>query len=201
MISERLRCFFAEERRPLIVRHLVFGIGLLPIPWFRTGLVDLLLLSFMIPSPDGPVLAFALLFWLSVFSLPLIPLFLAWSLPGARNLGLPKRSIIVLVLLIGYHPLRYYLDGFYFNAKTLATVSRIHEQFPIVWLFKHLDTLVLLALVIWAAFRRGKAQLRERVWFHWLLFICILWAVCAFNDSLVGFSLPIDLREPHNRTD
>jgi hypothetical protein len=190
MIPQRLRPIFAKEYRPLLVGHVVLAFALIPIPWFRTGVVDLLVVTSIFPSPAGPALALAFLFWLSLFSLPLIPLFLGWSLPGAGRLGLPKRSIGALCLLIAYHPFRFYLEGIFYGAETRADVARTHEQFPIIWLFKHLDTALLLALVVWAALRRAKAQPWEKASFHWLLFVCALWAVCAFNDSFLGFALP-----------
>ena len=148
--------------------------------------------------PHSAALALAFLFWLSVLSLPLIPLFLAWSLPGAGRLGLPKRSIGALCLLIAYHPFRFYLEGRFYGAETLATVAKIHEQFPVVWAFKHLDTLLLLGLVLWAILRSRTARPKEKMWFHWLLFVCALWAAGGFYDFAVGVSLPVDLREPTN---
>ncbi len=189
MITERLRQIFAEDRRPLLIRHLVFAIALFPVPWFRTGLVDFLVVTLIVPSPAGPTFAFALLIFLSVLSLPLIPLFLVWCLPGAGRLGLPKRSIIFLALLIAYQPLGFYLEGIFYGEETRADVARMHERFPIVWLFKHLDTALLLALVVWATVRRAEVQPREKEWFHWLLFICGLWAICAFYDPFLGFAL------------
>ncbi len=198
MMVERLRLMLAEERRPLLAWHLALGMVLLPIPWFRTGVVDFLVLVAILPSPDGSTQALALLFWLSLFSLPLIPLFLAWSLPGANRVGLPKRSIGALCLLIAYHPFRFYLEGRFYGAETLATVAKIHEQFPVVWAFKHLDTLLLLGLILWTILHSRTARPKEKMWFHWLLFVCALWAAGGFYDFAVGVSLPVDLREPTN---
>ena len=196
MMVERLRLMFAAERRPLLIRHVVFAFALIPIPWFRTGLVDFLVVTSIIPSPAGPTFALALLIFLSVLSLPLIPFFLVWCLPGAGRLGLPKRSIIFLALLIAYQPLGFYLEGIFYGEETRAYVTRMHEQFPIVWLFKHSDTALLLALVVWAAIRRAEVQPREKAWFSWLLFVCALWAVCAFYDPFLGFALSLFDGEP-----
>ena len=126
----------------------------------------------------------------SVVSLPLIPLFLAWSLPGAARLGLPKRSIGGLCLLIAYHPFRLYLEGQFFDADELERIANLHERFPIVWALKHLDTALLAGLALWAIRRRTVAQLNEKVWFHWLLFVCALWAVIALSDSAFGYFAP-----------
>lgn len=189
MLSERLRLMFAAERRPLLVRHVVFVFALFPILWFRTGVADFLVKAVLFPWPHLITMALAFLFWLSLFSLPLIPLFLAWSLPGASRPGLPKRSIGALCLLIAYHPFRFYLDGRLYGAETQAFVARIHEQFPVVWAFKHLDTPLLFGLVAWTIFRRLIARPKEKIWFHWLLFVCVLWAAGAFYDFSVGYAL------------
>lgn len=173
----------------MLIRHVIFAFALIPIPWFRTGLVDFLVVYLPVPWPHTLALALALLFWLSLFSLPLIPLFLAWSLPGSGRPGLPKRSIVFLALLVVYHPFRFYFDGRIYVAETQAMVARIHEQFPIVWTFKHLDTLLLLSLVLWGVVRQRQAQPKEKIWFHWLLFVCALWAAGAFYDFNVGDSL------------
>jgi hypothetical protein len=191
MIPERLRPLFAEERRPLLIRHVVFALALIPIPWFRTGVVDLLVMALLFPWPHLITMALAFLFWLSLFSLPLIPLFLAWSLPSSGRPRLPKRSIVFLVLLIAYHPFRFYLEGRLYVAETQAFVARIHEQFPIVWAFKHLDTPLLLGLVVWTILRRRTVRPAEKIWLHWLLFVCALWAAGAFYDFSVGDSLSL----------
>ena len=196
MIIEPLRLLFAEERRPLLIRHVVFAFALIPVPWFRTGVVDLMMVALLYRLPHSAALALASLFWLSLFSLPLIPLFFAWSLPGTSRPGLPKRSIGALCLLIAYHPFRFYLEGRLYVAETQALIARIHEQFPIVWAFKHLDTPALLGLVVWTVLRRRTARPAEKIWFHWLLFVCALWAAGAFYDFGVGVSLLVDLPEP-----
>ena len=196
MIRQRLRPIFSEELRPLLLGHVVLAFALIPVPWFRTGVADLMVVALLFRLPHSAALAMASMFWLSLFSLPLIPLFLAWSLPGASRAGLPKRSIGVLFLLIAYHPFRFYLEGRLYVAETQAFVARIHEQFPIVWAFKHLDTPALLGLVVWTILRRRIARPAEKIWFHWLLFVCALWAMGAFYDFGVGVSLLVNLPEP-----
>ncbi len=189
MMVERLRLMFSAERRPLLIRHVVFALALIPIPWFRTGVADLLVVAVVFPWPHMVTMALGFCFWLTVFSLPLIPLFLAWSLPGAGRPGLPKRSIGALCLLIAYHPYRFLLEGTLYVAQTQALIAQRHEQFPVIWAFKHLDTPWLIGLVVWTVVRRQTARPKEKVWFHWLLFVCALWAAGAFYDFDVGYSL------------
>jgi hypothetical protein len=187
MIAERLRLMFVAERRPLLIRYLVFAVALFPIPMIRTGWAEIALVftvfPFRMPATMGPWM----FVWGALLSLPVIPLFVAWSLPGADRVGLPKRSIGVLCLLIAYHPFRYYLEGVFLGPETLATVAEIHERLPAVWLFKHLDTVLLVSLVVWATRRRRTVQRKEKVWFHWLLFVCALWAICGYYDFSLGF--------------
>ena len=191
MIPKRLRPIFAKERRPLLVGHLVLSLALVPIPIIRTGLAEFALVLIFTPFSQGVGMGISILFWISLFSLPLIPLFLAWSLPGSYRPGLPNRSIGALCLLIAYHPFRFYLEGIFYGEETRADAARMHERFPIVWLFKHLDTVLLLALVVWAALRRAETQPWEKAWFHCLLFVSTLWAVCAFFDPFLGFALSL----------
>lgn len=187
MIRERLRPIFAKERRPLLLGHLALALALVPIPMIRTGWVEVALVftvfPFRMPASTGPLL---LLIGL-VISSPLMPLFLAWSLPDAARTGLPKRSIGVLCLLIAYQPFRYYWDGIFFSPENLAMVAEIHERTPAVWVIKHLDALMLAGIAVWAIVRRETASAGERMWFHWLLFVCAIWAICGFADFAFGF--------------
>ena len=45
MIPQRLRPIFAIERRPLLKGHAVLAFALIPVPWFRTGVADLLVIG------------------------------------------------------------------------------------------------------------------------------------------------------------
>jgi len=194
MIPQRLRPIFAKERRPLLVGHLLLALALVPIPMIRTGWAETALVFTIFPfrmsASTGPLLLVIGL----VISSPLAPLFLAWSLPGATRTGLPKRSIGALCLLIVYQPFRYYWDGIFFSPENLVMVAEIHERAPAVWAFKHLDALILVGIAVWAIVRREAASAGERMWFHWLLFVCTIWAICGFADFAFGFfiaTLPI----------
>jgi hypothetical protein len=191
MISERLRPIFAEELPPLFIRHLVYGLTLLPITMIRTGWGEfaffLLLFGLQLETAN----TLGAFFLLSLVSITPVVLFLAWSLPGADRGGLPKRSIGALCLLIAYHPARLHLEGVLSSEDPIGNVEEIHERFPMVWAFKHFDTPLLLGLIVWAILRHQTAKPRERILFHWLLFLCALWAACALNDTSVGLMLDI----------
>ena len=187
MIPKRLRPIFAKERRPLLVGHLLLALALVPIPMIRTGWIDAVLILSTFPSQVPEPVGLWLLLGGTVVSLPLIPLFLAWSLPGATRIGLPRRSIGLLCLLVATHPIRYYLEGVFHSAAIRAEAKSLHDRIPVVWLFKHMDTLLLLGLVIWAVLGHRTARAHGKLWFHWALFVCALWAIVAPFDSNFGF--------------
>jgi hypothetical protein len=197
MIRERLRPIFAQERRSLLLGHMALALALVPIPMIRTGWIEAaIVLSIFPPQMPEPVGLYMLIAG-TVVSLPVIPLFLAWSLPGANHAGLPKRSIGALCLLIVYHPFRIYLEGKISSPKDLEWVAQLHDQLPIIWALKHLDTPLLLGLALWAIHRRSVAQPKEKIWFHWLLLVGALWAIISLSDSGFGFLVPYIFADPH----
>ena len=187
MIPTRLRPIFAKERRPLLLGHLALALALVPIPMIRTGWAEIALVFTVFPFQMSASIGPLLLAIGLVVSSPLAPLFLAWSLPDATRTGLPKRAMGALCLLIVYQPFRFYWDGIFFSPENLAMVAEIHERAPAVWAFKHLDPLMLAGIAVWAIVRHEAASLWERVWYHWLLFVCAIWAICGFADFAFGF--------------
>ena len=197
MIAERLRPIFAKEGRPLLLGHLALALALVPIPMVRSGLIEVAIALSFFPSQAPVPVGLYMLIAGTVVSLPVIPLFLAWSLPGSNRPGLPKRSIGALCLLIVYHPFRIYLEGIFSSPKDLERVTSLHDRFPIIWALKHMDTPLLLGLALWAIHRRSVAQPKEKIWFHWLLFVGALWAVTSLSDSGFGFLVPYIFADPH----
>lgn len=201
MLVDTIRHRLDGIERPLLVRHLVFGLFLVPVPLFRSGFLELGLFLIYMRMPFAVEVGIGLLFESILFSLPLILLFVAWSLPGAHRPGLPKRSIAALCLLIAYHPFRYDPIVMFYGAKTQAEIARIHEQFPIVWAVRHLDTPLLLGLAASAVLQHRTAGPDEKIWFHWLLFLCTLWAAFAFIDPYFGYVLFLFHGEPRPSID
>ena len=187
MIPKRLRPIFAKERRPLLVGHLVLSLALVPIPMIRTGWFEFAAVLIIFPFQAPPTIGVITLAVGTMFLSPLIPLFLAWSLPGSYRPGLPKRSIGALCLLVAAHPLRFYFEGVFHSAAIRAKAEGLHERFPVVWLFKHIDTPLLLGLVVWAILRHRTVGAHGKLWFHWALFVCVLCAAFAPFDSQFGF--------------
>ena len=166
-----------RRRGFLILRCFLLGLTLLPIPVIRAVSPEFLYEALAGLSPDVPVSGVVGVFaWLSLAVIPLIPVFLAWSLPGADRPGLPKRAIVALCLLIACHPFRFHFEGYGYSSTTARTVARFHQEFPLTQALGHLDTPVLVGLAVWAILRRHTLRPKEKIPFHWGLFACALWA-------------------------
>ncbi len=187
MIRERPRPIFAKERRPLLLGHLALALALVPIPMIRTGMAEFggFMAIFAFQAP--PSIGLGILAAGALFSSPLIPLFLAWSLPGATRLGLSKRSIGLLCLLVAAHPLRFHFEGVFHSMEIRMKAARLSEKFPAVWAIKHLDTPLLLGLVVWAILQHRTMGAHGKLCFHWALFVCVVCAAFAPFDSNFGF--------------
>lgn len=187
MIPQRPRPIFAKERRPLLLGHLGLALALVPIPMIRTGWAEATAFMAVFAFQAPPSIGLGLMAVGVLFSLPLVPLFLAWSLPGAGRPGLPKRSIGLLCLLIATHPLRFHFEGVFHSMEIREKAARLSEKFPAVWAIKHLDTPLLLGLVVWAILQHRTTGAHGKFWFQWALFVCVLCAAFAPFDSNFGF--------------
>ncbi len=108
--------------------------------------------------------------------LPLTAIFLAWSLPGAGRLGVPLRSIVVLCLLIAYNPLRSFFDSYFYGDAVTTYADWLSRESLLIWLVRHLDTPLLIALAAVALRWRRTLPPYWKVLFHWGLFVCAIWA-------------------------
>ncbi len=166
----------------------LLGLALLPIP-AHLALPGEFLHLMLAPRPptisDGSILAGYVLFLAP--AIPLIPLFLAWSLPGVGRPGLPKRSTVVLCLLVAYHPFRLHFESYDYGTSITKAVAEISREFPLIWTFRHLDTLMLIGLAVWAMLRRHTLRPKEKILFHWGLFACALWAASPLSNDYFDF--------------
>ncbi len=160
----------------------------MPIPAIRALSPELLFEALAGLSPDVPASKVVVLYaWLSLPVIPLIPLFIAWSLPGAGRPGLPKRSIVALCLLIACHPFRFHFEGYGNSSTTAHIVARLHQEFPLTQVLGHLDTPLLIGLAVWAILRRHTLRPKEKILFHWGLFACALWAAGPLSNYYFNF--------------
>jgi hypothetical protein len=189
MIAKRLRPMFAETEKPLVIWHIVLGLFLLPIPALLTGWAYLLDLTPIISLPSALFLNPIVLFWLGVFSFLPIPIYLVWSLPKIHRVGLPKHSIYFLALLAIYNPIRLNLYRTIAELETREHVYTLHYKYIVLWEYKNVDSAFLLALAVWAFRRHRTMQPVEKTLFHWLLFVCAVWAICDYYEVIVGMSL------------
>ena len=115
---------------------------------------------------------------------PITAIFLAWALPGAKRPGLPPRSIGVLWLLVAYHPLRYYFEIHYYG-DAVARVAALDWAWIAGGIIRNLDTPLLIGLAATALVRRHTLRPVLKILFHWVLFVCALWAASHPYDSMV----------------
>ena len=184
MIPTRLRLFFAKERRPLLLGHLALALALVPIPIARTGWAEFTAVLILFPFQAPPTMGFVMLAGSTLFLSPLVPLFLVWSLPGAGRSGLPLRSIVVLCLLVVYHPLQSYFESHFYGEFVARVADSFSQESPLIWFVRHLDTPLLIALTATALRRRRTLPPFWKVTFQWSLFVCVLWATGHPYDSV-----------------
>ncbi len=192
MIPQRLRPMFAKIEKPLLIWHLVLGLTLVPIPALLTGWAYLLDLIPITPLPGALLLKPRIWLWLSVFSFLPVLLYYGWSLPNINRVGLPKRSIYFLGLLAVYNPIRINFYRTIAELESREHVYTLHYKYIILWDFKNVDTALLLALAVWAFRRRRIIQPVEKALFHWLLFVCAVWAICDYYEVIVAIALWIE---------
>ncbi len=120
----------------------------------------------------------------TLFGLPLTVIFLAWSLPGATRPGLPLRSIVVLCLLVVYHPMQSYFESRFYGEFVARVADSFSQESPLIWSVRHLDTPLLIALAVTALRRRRTLPPFWKVIFQWSLFVCVLWAAGHPYDSV-----------------
>jgi hypothetical protein len=123
-------------------------------------------------------------FEFTLFGLPLTAIFLAWSLPGTARPGLPLRSIVVLCLLVVYHPLQSYFESHFYGEFVARTADSFSQESPLIWSVRHLDTPLLIALAVTALRRRRILPPFWKIIFQWSLFVCVLWAAGHPYDSV-----------------
>ncbi len=122
-------------------------------------------------------------YWFTIMGLPLAPIFLAWSLPGASRPGLPLRSIVVLCLLVAYNPFRHYFESHFYGDVIARIADMFSPKAPLIWSIRHLDTPLLIGLTATALLRRRTLRPLWKILFHWILFVCALWAAGHPYDS------------------
>ena len=123
------------------------------------------------------------------FALFPMGLFLMWSWPRADPLGLPPRSTWLLGLLLAYLPIQLIYEPQFKSDEVLERTRMIDEMLPAVPIIRQLDKPVLLLVAVWAWWRRQVMGPAERLAFHFLLFLCLIWAICETIDVGFGSSL------------
>ncbi len=174
-----------KSRGFLLVWCLLGGLALAPLPLVHAFPSGFLYYLYESPPPGWSRLTLNETYWLTLLGVPLAPIFLAWSLPGASRPGLPMRSIIILCFLVAYNPLRHYFESqFYGDIVARITVMFNWLESPLIWTIRHLDTPLLIGLAISVLLRCHTLRSLQKILFHWILFVCALWAAGPLYDKV-----------------
>lgn len=173
-----------ESRTALIVWCLLAGLALAPLPALHALPSTFTNFLFESPLPIWTRMTIWESYWFALLGLPTTVIFFSWSLPGVGRSGLPKRSIVVLCLLVAYSPLRYFFETHFYGEKIARVTEFYSWDSPLLWTIQHLDTLFLIGLAAFAALRRHRLRPLQKILFHWILFYCALWAVGPLYDSV-----------------
>jgi hypothetical protein len=165
-----------ESRVFLLAWCLLGGLALAPLPALHAMPAESLYFVFGWPAPDSSVLTKTEILYYTLAGTPLVPIFLAWALPGVGRPSLPKRSIVVLCLLVAYNPIRYYFETHFYGDVVARMVVVFDEASVANWVVRHLDTPLLIGLAVTARLRRHALRPLWKSLFHWILFVCALWA-------------------------
>ncbi len=156
---------------------LLAGLALAPMPILHAMPTGFLYYLFESAPPGWTRFTRNEAYWVTILGLPLAPIFLAWSLPDSNRPGVPMRSIVVLCLVIAYNPLRQYFES-HFYGDGVARIAGIFSwsESPLLWTIWRLDTPLLIGLAAAALLRRHTLRPIGKILFHWILFVCVLWA-------------------------
>ncbi len=174
-----------KSRVFLLAWCLLAGLALAPLPILHAMPYKFLYYLFESPPLGWTRVTRYEAYWFTIMGLPLAPIFLGWSLPGAGRFGLPKRSIAVLCLLVAYNPFRHYFES-HFYGGSIARIAGIFSwsESPLLWTIWRLDTPLLIALAATALLRRHTLRPLPKILYHWILFVCALWAAGPLYDSV-----------------
>ncbi len=178
----------AEFSVPEALWYLCLGAGLAlaPLPILHAYPIGYLYHLFESPPAGWTrfTLSEARLF--ALLGLPLAPIFLAWALPGAIRPGVPMRSTVVLWLLVAYNPLRHFFEGHFYGDRIAGISSASNwSESPLLWAIWRLDTPLLIGLAATVLLRRHTLPPLMTVLFHWMLFVCAIWATGPLYDSVL----------------
>ena len=175
-----------ESPAALRVWCLVAALALAPMPILQAYPMGFLIHLFDLSPPSWTKFTMYEARMFTLLGLPLAPVFLAWALPGAIRPGVPMRSTVVLWLLVAYNPLRHLFESYLYGDR-IATIAGVinWSDSPLLWAIWRLDTPLLIGLAATALLRRHTLQPLTKILFHWVLFVCALWAASPLYDSVL----------------
>ena len=183
------RAFTAYERHRLWVAWVAAAIAIYPILPLRTGAVDILLFSRVV-AVHAQISDMLQLYGLVILAALLpVGVFLMWSRPQFVRLGLPRRSWILLGLLLAYAPIQLIFTPQWFGGNEFSQFVKPQVALPVIQTIRQVDKLVLLILTVWAYHRGRTMDATAQLVFHWLLALCFIWALSSILDAGFGYFL------------
>ena len=173
-----------ESPAALRVWCIVAGLALAPMPILYAVPATVFIHLYESTPPGWTSISWGEARLFAILGLPLTAIFFAWSLPGVIRSGLPPRSILVLCILVAYHPLQSYFESHFYGEFVAKVADSFSRQSPLIWSVRHLDTPLLIALSATALRCRRTLSPNWKVLFHWGLFVCVLWAAGHWYDSI-----------------
>ena len=178
-----------HEQQRIWIATICAAIAFYPVAPFRTGAAELLLglTALAVRLPTSYLIA--AVSFVALASLLPVAIFLLWSRPQFDRPGLPLRSLVLLGLLLILAPIQAVFDPQWLDGEKidLAVVQR--QSAPMVVAIRHLDKGVLPLLLVWACWQRQAMTPLSQLGFHFLLALCLTWALSAPFDFSFGLLL------------
>ena len=168
------------------------GLTLAPLPAIHAMPEAFLYYLLESPPPGWTRITFSDARFFSLLGLPLALIFQAWALPSAGRPGLPKRSIRLMCFLVAYNPLRYFFERYLYGEMVAKAVVVFDQGSVTGWIVRHLDTPLLIGLAATALLRRHTLRPTGKIPFHWILFVCAIWAAGPPVLDLVFYLVPVE---------
>ncbi len=188
-----LRAPTHHERQRLAAACFAAAVAFYPLPAVRSGALELLLFFRVLAGRAQVVHLLAIESLVAaLFLLPAVGFWL-WSRPRFDRPGLPRRSLVLLGLLLAYVPIQAIFSPQLFGPEELGQILKVDAALPVIAAARHLDKPILLALVIWTWRQRYQMSAAAQLTFHFLLAVCFVWALSSFVDAGFGYYLQFRL--------
>ncbi len=132
--------------------------------------------------------------WLSisfagVVSAPPLVGFWLWARPRFDRKGLPRRSLVLLGLLLAYIPIEILFYDSLLHVGSLENLRYIGTHWPMLGFLRQLDKPTLALLAAWAYWQGPTMGPKSQLVFHSILYLCLLSALSPLADRSVKLAI------------